>query len=115
MYQFIIENVLLEHTFHSPIPLRRETAWIMLFQGLADMGIHWKRRKLVKGHKADAVRHFHADAVKLQKLVPGLRVGHFPEYSEIYFTGCYPKGRVPDIFCPVPKVAVPKLLFRGLT
>lgn len=40
------------HTFHSPIPLRRETAWIMLFQGLADMGIHWKRRKLVKGHKA---------------------------------------------------------------
>lgn len=70
MYQFIIENVLLEHTFHSPIPLRRETAWIMLFQGLADMGIHWKRRKLVKGHKADAVRHFHADAVKLQKLLP---------------------------------------------
>ena len=71
MYQFIIENILLEHTFHSRIPLRWKTVGIMLFQRLADMGIHWKGRKLVKGHKADAVRHFHADAVKLQEAPPG--------------------------------------------
>ena len=54
----IIKDILLHDAPNAFVAAVRETAFIMLFQYLTDMGVHRECIQMMQGKKTDTIRHF---------------------------------------------------------